>query len=47
MLQYIRDQSTIRRAITALKTRASGNDPHVREFRIGPDGIVIDGAAGD
>ena len=27
VLQYIRDESTIRRAITALKTRASGNDP--------------------
>ena len=46
VLQYIRDESTIRRAITALKTRASGNDPRVREFRIGPDGITIDGTPG-
>src|SRR5437763_3184705 len=30
VLQYIRDTSSIRRAITALKTRASGNDPRVR-----------------
>lgn len=41
ILQYIRDESTIRRAITALKTRASSNDPRVREFRIGPHGITI------
>jgi circadian clock protein KaiC len=46
VLQYIRDESTIGRAITALKTRASGNDPHVRQFRIGPGGIMIDGAPG-
>jgi circadian clock protein KaiC len=46
VLQYIRDESTIRRAVTALKTRASGNDPRVREFRIEPKGIVIDGAVG-
>jgi circadian clock protein KaiC len=42
VLQYIRGESTIRRAITALKTRASSNDPRVREFRIGAAGIVID-----
>ena len=42
VLQYLRDESTIRRAITALKTRASGNDPHIREFRIGREGITID-----
>jgi circadian clock protein KaiC len=42
VLQYIRDESTIRRTITALKTRASSNDPRVREFRIGPAGIAID-----
>jgi circadian clock protein KaiC len=43
VLQYLRDDSTIRRAITALKTRASGNDPRVREFRIGPEGITVHG----
>ena len=46
LLQYIRDQTTIRRAMTALKTRASGNDPRVREFRIGSEGIIIGGAPG-
>ena len=44
--QYIRDESTIRRAITALKTRASNNDPRVREFRIGSEGITIDDTDG-
>jgi circadian clock protein KaiC len=46
VLQYIRDESTIRRAITALKTRASSNDPRIREFRIGSEGITIDGTPG-
>jgi circadian clock protein KaiC len=46
ILQYIRDESTIRRAITALKTRAGSNDPRVREFRIGPEGITVHGTAG-
>ena len=41
VLQYIRDDSTIRRAITALKTRASRNDPRTREFKIGPQGITL------
>jgi circadian clock protein KaiC len=47
VLQYIRDEATIRRAITALKTRASRNDPRVREFRIGPAGITIGGTPRD
>jgi circadian clock protein KaiC len=42
VLQYLRDEHTIGRAVTALKTRASRNEPRVREFRIGPQGIVID-----
>lgn len=41
VLQYLRDETTIRRAITALKTRASRNDPRVREFHIGPAGITL------
>ena len=47
ILQYIRDESDIRRAITALKTRASSNDPRVREFRIGSEGITIDATPAD
>jgi circadian clock protein KaiC len=46
VLQYLRDDTTIRRAFTALKTRAIDNHPHVREFRIGPTGITIGGTPG-
>jgi circadian clock protein KaiC len=46
VLQYLRDESTMRRTITALKTRASGNDPRVREFTIGANGITLSDAAG-
>ncbi len=34
LLQYLRDGAGIRRAITVLKTRATKNDTHVREFTI-------------
>ena len=46
VLQYVRDDSTIRRAITALKTRASRNDPRMREFKIGPNGITLSDVVG-
>ena len=46
ILQYIRDESTIRRAVTALKTRASNNDPRVREFQIGSEGITLNDTPG-
>lgn len=42
LLQYIRDESAIRRALTVLKTRASRHEPAIREFRITPEGIVLD-----
>jgi circadian clock protein KaiC len=41
LLQYVRERSSIRRALTVLKTRASHNNPEIREFRITPDGIVL------
>ncbi len=41
LLQYVREQSSIRRALTVLKTRASGHQPEIREFRITPEGIVL------
>jgi circadian clock protein KaiC len=41
LLQYVRDESTIRRALTVLKTRASRHEPEIREFRITPEGIVL------
>src|SRR6266536_2043986 len=41
LLQYIRDESTVRRALTVLKTRATRHEPEIREFRITPEGIVL------
>lgn len=41
MLQFQRDDSIARRALTVLKTRASANRPETHEFRIGPEGIVL------
>jgi circadian clock protein KaiC len=41
LLQYVRDNSTVRRALTVLKTRASHHQPEVREFTITPDGIRL------
>jgi circadian clock protein KaiC len=45
VLQYFHDESTIRRAIIALKTRASRNDPRTREFTIGRHGITLSDTA--
>jgi len=41
LLQYIRDQLAIRRALIVLKTRASRHEPEIREFKITPEGIVL------
>ena len=41
LLQYIRDHSSIRRALTVLKTRASRHEPEIREYTITPEGIVL------
>jgi circadian clock protein KaiC len=41
LLEYIREQSAIRRALTVLKTRASHHEPEIREFKITPDGFVL------
>ena len=41
VLQYIRDESTVRRGLTVLKTRASRHEPEIREFRITPEGILL------
>ncbi len=41
LLQYTRDKSTVRRALTVLKTRASRHEPAIREFKITPEGIVL------
>lgn len=41
MLQYVRTESQVKRALLVLKTRASTQDPEIREFHIRPEGIVL------
>ncbi len=43
LLQYVRDDAVVRRAVTVLKTRASHHQPEIREFTITPEGIVLGG----
>ena len=43
LLQYVRDDAVVRRALTVLKTRASHHQPEIREFTITPEGIVLGG----
>jgi circadian clock protein KaiC len=42
LLQFVPTDAQLRRAVTVLKTRATRHDPHVREFNITPQGIVLD-----
>jgi circadian clock protein KaiC len=41
LLQFLRGQSRVRRAITVLKTRASLHEPEIREYAITPDGFTL------
>lgn len=41
LLQFLRDRSRVKRAITVLKTRAALHEPEIREYRITADGFVI------
>jgi circadian clock protein KaiC len=41
LLQYLRDGSSVRRALTVLKSRATRSTAEVREFSIAKDGIVL------
>jgi circadian clock protein KaiC len=41
VLQYLRVESEVRRALLVLKTRASNHHPEIREFKIRPEGIVL------
>ena len=41
VLQYLRAESEVKRALLVLKTRGSDHHPEIREFRIGRDGIVL------
>jgi circadian clock protein KaiC len=41
LLNYIREQDSIKRAMSVIKSRASYHEPDVRQFLIGPAGIVL------
>ncbi len=41
LLQFLRGDSEIKRAITVLKTRGSAHDPQIRQFEITADGLVL------
>jgi len=47
LLQFVRRDAKLRRALTVLKTRASRHEPDVREFKITSDGIVLGEPLGD
>lgn len=41
LLEYLRENAAVRRALTVLKTRASRHQPEVREYTISREGIVL------
>jgi circadian clock protein KaiC len=41
VLQYVRADVEVKRALLVLKTRASDHHPEIREFEIRPEGIVL------
>jgi circadian clock protein KaiC len=41
LLQYVRNQARIDRALTVLKTRASHHDPSIRYYHISAEGIAL------
>ena len=41
MLSYLKDDGSIKRTISVIKTRASQHDPAIRQFLIGRDGIAL------
>jgi circadian clock protein KaiC len=45
LLEYLRDEATLRRALTVLKTRASRHEPETREYTITAEGIVLGAVA--
>jgi circadian clock protein KaiC len=40
LLQFLRGESLLKRAVTILKARGSAHDPFTRQYQITPDGIV-------
>lgn len=41
LLQFLRGESQVKRAITVLKTRASEHDPRIRQFEITSEGFIL------
>ena len=41
LLQFLRGDSEVKRAISVLKTRGSAHDPRIRQFEITPAGLVL------
>ena len=41
MLSYYQDQGQVKRALSVIKSRASGHDPAMREYSVSPAGITI------
>jgi circadian clock protein KaiC len=41
LLQFLRSQSRVKRALTVLKSRASLHEPEIREYKITGDGFVL------
>jgi circadian clock protein KaiC len=43
LLQFLRGESELKRAITVLKTRGSFHEQHLQQFTISPQGISLSG----
>lgn len=41
LLQYLRGESQVKRAVTVLKTRSSRHEPEIRQYTIGEQGVVV------
>jgi hypothetical protein len=45
MIDYHHDHGTLKRSLAIIKTRASGHTTDMYEFRLGPEGITLNGTA--
>ena len=45
LLEYVREEASLRRALTVLKTRASRHEPETREYAITTNGIILEPVA--
>jgi circadian clock protein KaiC len=42
LLQFLRGNSQLKRALTVLKARGSAHDPFTRQYEITSDGVILD-----